>query len=111
TLTATPAGGSTFFGWVGCEAVSGPTCTVTMNAARTVTAVFDLQRFVLTVNKAGLGGSLGSVQSSPSGISCGSDCDEPYTIGTVVTLTASPSVLLTAWSGCDSVSQNSCTVT
>jgi alpha-tubulin suppressor-like RCC1 family protein len=111
TLTATPDGSSTFFGWVGCESVSGSTCTVTMGTARTVTAVFDLRRFVLTASKAGLGGSLGSVQSSPSGISCGTDCYEPYTIGTVVTLTASPEALLTAWSGCDSVSQNACTVT
>ena len=54
TLTATPASGSTFFGWIGCDSVSGATCTVTMSAARTVTATFDLQRFILTVNTTGL---------------------------------------------------------
>src|SRR2546425_241233 len=40
TLTATPATGSTFTGWSGCDAVSGTTCTVTMSAARSVTANF-----------------------------------------------------------------------
>ena len=40
TLTATPASGSRFTGWSGCDAVSGTTCTVTMNAARAVTASF-----------------------------------------------------------------------
>ena len=54
TLTATAASGSTFFGWIGCDTVSGATCTVTMSAARTVTATFDPQRFVLTVNRTGL---------------------------------------------------------
>lgn len=32
----------------------------------------------------------GAVSSSPAGISCGSDCAESYTPGTVVTLTAQP---------------------
>ncbi len=43
--------------------------------------------YTLTVNKQGTGS--GTVTSSPSGISCGSDCSESYTSGTVVTLTAS----------------------
>jgi uncharacterized protein YjdB len=111
TLTATAASGSTFGGWIGCETATGATCTVTMSAARTVTATFDLQRFVLTVSKTGLASDLGSVSASPSGIECGSDCYEPYAIDTVVTLTASPSLLLTGWSGCDSVSGATCTVT
>src|SRR5207253_1020163 len=41
TLTATPVGLlSIFTGWSGCDAASGTTCTVTMNAARSVTANF-----------------------------------------------------------------------
>jgi len=40
TLTATPAEGALFRGWSGCPAPSGATCTVTMTAARTVTAYF-----------------------------------------------------------------------
>src|SRR5207245_897999 len=42
TLTATPASGSIFTGWSGCDAVSGTTCSVTMSAARAVTAPFTL---------------------------------------------------------------------
>jgi List-Bact-rpt repeat protein/Big-like domain-containing protein len=111
TLTATAASGSTFFGWIGCDSVSGATCTVAMSTAKSVTATFDLQRVVLTVNKTGLLGGLGHVSSSPAGISCGTDCYEPYTIGTVVTLTASPSLLFSGWSGCDTASGATCTVT
>jgi len=40
TLTATPAFGSIFAGWSGCDAASGTTCTVTMSAARSATASF-----------------------------------------------------------------------
>jgi List-Bact-rpt repeat protein len=40
TLTATPATGSLFTGWSGCDLVSGNTCTVTMSAARSVNADF-----------------------------------------------------------------------
>jgi len=40
TLTVTLDLGSTFNGWRGCDAVSGTTCTVTMSAARSVTANF-----------------------------------------------------------------------
>jgi len=110
-LTASPASGSAFTGWSGCDTVSGTTCTVTMNAARVVTATFDLQRFTLTVNKAGLGS--GTVTSSPPGINCGTDCSEPYPSGTVVTLTATPALLnvFTGWDGCDAVSDTTCTVT
>jgi hypothetical protein len=40
TLTATPALGSIFMGWNGCDAVSGARCTVTVNADRSVSAHF-----------------------------------------------------------------------
>jgi hypothetical protein len=76
-----------------------------------VTATFDLQRFLLTVNKTGLGSGNGTVTSSPSGVNCGTDCSESYAIGTVVTLTGSPAALVTGWSGCDTVSGATCTVT
>ncbi|MDQ3916789.1 MAG: peptidoglycan DD-metalloendopeptidase family protein [Actinomycetota bacterium] len=43
----------------------------------------------------------GSVTSSPEGISCGTDCSESYTPGSVVTLTAEPEELhaFAGWSG------------
>ena len=40
----------------------------------------------MTVSKSGNGA--GVVTSAPAGINCGADCDENYTAGTVVTLTA-----------------------
>ena len=54
---------------------------------------------LLTVTRAGDGG--GSVTSNPSGISCGLDCSQHYTAGTVVTLTASANSqsVFTGWTG------------
>ena len=40
TLTATPALGSIFTGWRGCNTVSGLACTVNMSAAKSVSASF-----------------------------------------------------------------------
>src|SRR5438552_2696227 len=40
TLTARPGFLSIFTGWEGCDATNGTTCTVTMNAQKTVTANF-----------------------------------------------------------------------
>jgi uncharacterized repeat protein (TIGR02543 family) len=40
SLTATP-NGSTFQGWTGCDAASGPVCTVNLTSDRTVTATFN----------------------------------------------------------------------
>jgi hypothetical protein len=111
TLTPTPDSRSTFAGLSGCDAVSGESCTVTIQAATTVTATFELKRFTLTVNRAGVAADQGNVTSAPTGISCGTDCSESYTIDTVVTLTASPDLLFTRWNGCDTVSATTCTVT
>ena len=111
TLTAAPAANSTFTGWSGCNSTSGTSCTVTMNAAKTVTASFTLQTFPLTVTKSGTG--TGTVTSSPAGINCGAACSAIYSSGTVVTLSPLPSADsdFTGWSGCDNVSGTSCTVT
>ncbi|MFL5310528.1 MAG: InlB B-repeat-containing protein [Myxococcales bacterium] len=118
TLTAAPAVGSNFTGWTGCDSVSGATCTVTMNAARSVAATFTLQTFPLSVKKASpLGVGNGTVTStsnpgSANQINCGSNCTVTYNYGTVVTLTASPAILsvFNGWTGCDSVSGMTCTV-
>jgi len=118
TLTAMPATGSNFTSWSGCDTVAGATCTVTMSAARSVTATFTLQRFTLTVQKTRLLTGNGTVTSSsnpPSAnqISCGPNCSLSYRYGTVVTLTAKPDPLSTfnGWSGCDSFSGTTCSVT
>jgi hypothetical protein len=110
-LTASPDADSNFAAWTGCDSVAGATCTVTMSAARSVTAAFTLKSFTLTVGKTGLGN--GTVTSSPTGINCGTTCASTYVIGTTVTLTASPALLslFTGWSRCDTVNGATCTVT
>lgn len=39
-LTATPGAGNEFSGWTGCDVATGNTCTMTMDAAKTVRAEF-----------------------------------------------------------------------
>ena len=66
------------------------------------------QTYTLSVNKAGSG----MITSSPAGISCGVDCTEVYTSGTVVTLTATPdgNSSFAGWSGA-CMGSGTCTVT
>jgi subtilisin family serine protease len=109
TLTPTPAAGSTFTGWSGACSGTG-NCTVSMSAARSVTASFARITKLLSVSKTGTG--TGTVTSSPSGISCGSSCSRAFNLDTVVTLTAKPASgsVFTGWSGACSGS-SSCSVT
>ncbi len=70
-LTATPASGSTFAGFTGCDSVAGSACSVTINAARSVTATFN-----------GSGGGGGSVLQNGvavTGISGGLNSTTFYT--------------------------------
>jgi uncharacterized protein (DUF2141 family) len=99
TLTATPAAGSSFTGWsANCTITGGNACQVTMDTARTVTATFTLNTYLLAVVKSGNGS--GTVTSSPGGIDCGNDCSESFNFGTVVILTATPGpgAYLVGWS-------------
>ena len=109
TLTAAPASGSTFTGWGGACSGTGP-CTVTMDAAKSVTANFVLGTYALTVGKAGTGS--GTVTSSPAGINCGATCSASFNLGTNVTLTATPATgsTFTGWSGA-CTGTGSCAVT
>ena len=108
TLTAVPAVSSTFAGWSGaCTGTA--VCTVTMTAARSVTATFTLNTYALSVGL--LGAGTGTVSSTPPGISCGADCTEVYPHGTLVTLTAAASVgsVFVGWGGACS-GMGACTV-
>ena len=96
TLTATADVSSTFTGWPGACTGAATTCVVTMTAARSVVAEFDARRFDVTVVPGGTGS--GTVTSVPTGISCGYDCTENVTYGTVVTLTAAAAASST-WGG------------
>jgi hypothetical protein len=116
TLTAQPAVGSQLVRWAGCDTVSGTTCTVTMDAAKWVTATFALQQFGLTVTKNGIGRGTVTSSSDPASspqIDCGSTCSAGYDWNTVVTLTASRA--FANWfmgsSGCDWESGSTCVVT
>ena len=90
TLSAAADSGSTFAGWSGGGCSGTATCVVNMTVDQSVTATFTLNAppppATLTVNRTGTG--TGTVTSTPSGISCGSDCTESYANGTVVTLSA-----------------------
>ena len=65
-------------------------------------------RSTLSINKIGSG----TVTSSPAGINCGSDCSEPYTSGTIVTLsaTAATGYVFSGWSGNSDCSDGSVTM-
>jgi alpha-tubulin suppressor-like RCC1 family protein len=111
TLTAAPANTSTFAGWTGAGCTGTGTCSVNMSADATVSARFDLITFPVTVSRAGSG--TGTVTSNPAGINCGTDCSEPYVSGSSVTLTAvaASGSILTGWTGCNTASGATCTVT
>jgi len=113
TLTARPTVGHQLAAWGGaCSAATGPTCTVSMTAARDVSVTFRITRHRLEVDATGGAGG-GSVVSDPTGISCGSDCDQLYDYGTSVRLEARPldTSVVGAWGGaCAGTTGTSCTV-
>jgi hypothetical protein len=63
---------------------------------------------MLSVAKSGSGA--GSIVSNPPGIDCGSDCSEPYSSGTIVTLLTTPAEgsVFTGWSGTACVGTGEC---
>ena len=91
-LQATPGAGSVFVGWSGGGCSGTEACIVTMDADKTVSAIFNpipvaptpAGSYRLTIVKAGSG--VGTVLSSPSGVVCGEVCSANYTSGKVVTL-------------------------
>ncbi|MCX7944181.1 MAG: SBBP repeat-containing protein [Deltaproteobacteria bacterium] len=93
TVSGVADTGSTFDGWSGgTGSASGCTgindCTFNITQDSSITAVFILNKYTLSIVKSGLGS--GVVTSNPEGINCGSDCSEQYDYGTMVTITATP---------------------
>lgn len=88
SLIAEPRPGYRFAGWSG--ACSGSqTCDLTMDGGKGVQAMFTAigpGQYPLTVHDFGLG----SIVSSPPGISCGTTCAAAFPFGTQVSLFASP---------------------
>lgn len=121
TLTAKANSGSTFAGWTGACTGTG-SCTVTVNGAGNVGAIFNAQ----TPSGGGGGGTptaslqlkvsvsnSGTVTSNVGGINCGTICQATYAAGTAVTLTATPPAGKTfaSWSGACSGTTPTCMVT
>src|SRR5262245_60032652 len=103
TLTATPATNGLFSGWSGACLGTAPTCSVTMDAAKSVTATFALKQFQLSLTPVGSG----TISAQPS------SANNVYNAGTVVTLTATPGTgyLFSGWSGACSGTAPTCGVT
>jgi hypothetical protein len=96
TLVARPRAGARFFRWRGaCSGTAA--CGVTLDAARSVVAVFGPNTFRLTV---GVGGK-GRVSSSPPGLACPIRCTASFKARSSVRLraTASPGYLFAGWTG------------
>jgi subtilisin family serine protease len=120
TLTASPAGSSHFAGWSGACTGTASTCTVSMSAARTVTATFTLRYPLgISVSKA-RAASAGEVVSEPAGLMCGTAaagtgsayCAALFPSSTSVKLTATPKAGTTfaGWGGACSGTAPTCTV-
>lgn len=112
-LTASPDADSKFFDWSGCDTFTSSSCTVLMNAHRTVEANFSVTdiKYNLNVSKSGAGG--GVVTSSVAGINCGMDCSEKYIENSNIVLHAASNLdsAFIGWTGCNSANGNSCAVT
>ena len=112
TLMAEALSGSTFAGWqlssLNCPGTDP--CTVTMDKAKTVKAVF-VGDYSLTVHPLSRKKGTGVITSSPGSISCGTGnagtCKEKFGYGAIVTLTA-VGVDFTKWTGCPTPSGNTC---
>ncbi len=100
-LNAAPNFGSTFAGWSGGCTGTGA-CSVTLTAAKAVTATYTLSTaYAITYTKAGTGS--GTISFAPTGsqASCAASCTNSYASGSVVTLSAAPASGSTfaGWSG------------
>ena len=111
TLTATPTGSDVFAGWSGGGCSGTGTCVVTLAAATTVNAQFDLGPQTLTVTLAGTG--TGTVTSAPAGITCPGTCSASFAGGSTVTLTAVANAgsTFTGWNGAGCSGTGTCVVT
>lgn len=111
TLTAAPVTGHRLAAWGGACSGQATTCTVEMNAAKSVTAAFEAVATTQTLNVSVTG--QGTVGSSPAGIDCGSACSASFASNASVTLTATPAQgqTLSSWGGACSGQTATCTVT
>jgi hypothetical protein len=107
SLVATPAAGSAFVSWSGGGCTGTGVCTVTVDQAFAVGALFNRLHALTVVRNGG-----GKVTSNVTGIDCGSDCSENYQSAATVTLTATPASGATflGWTGACTNTSGTCTV-
>jgi hypothetical protein len=116
-LTATPDDGHDVAGWTGCDATSGATCTVTLDADRTVAVRFapalDAPEVGTPLELRFGGDGAGLIESDPEGLRCREDCRATFPSSGTVTLHAYPDdgAAFGAWEGCDRTRGATCTVT
>lgn len=103
TITATPLITSTFDGWLGDASGTTNPLTITMDADKSVTALFNTITYTLTTNVDGRGN--GTVSLTPPG--------GTYEIGTIVEVEAIAGAdsLLSKWSGAATGQTNPITLT
>ena len=112
SLNANPPLNVKFGHWSGdCIGTDATACVVTMDAARNVTAHFEMIQYTVTAAKSGSG--TGSVTSTPAGINCGATCSAEVNSGDSITLTAAASADSTfaGWSGGGCYGVGTCVVT
>lgn len=116
-LTANPIAAAEFGGWAGACSGTSPTCTVLLDANKTVTATFNLKTTKLRLSA--VGGSISGVgaQVGSQPRSCTDDCVWTYPINATsrVNLTAVPAsgYIFKEWTGgaCLSTTNPSCSLT
>ena len=100
TLTATPAAGYSFSTWTGDCVGQGNPCTLTMDAAKSVSATFTRNEYALTITQV----TGGTITTDPAG---------PYHLNDEVTLTATldAGYSFSGWTGNCAGQGNPCTLT
>ncbi|MEJ8568681.1 InlB B-repeat-containing protein [Elongatibacter sediminis] len=103
-----------FAGWSGGNCTGIGDCLVTLDQAKTVTALFE-PGVQLTVDRQGGASVFGQIVSTPVGIDCPSDCSETWAVNGEITLTAFVTdperYYFAGWSGGGCTGTGTCVVT
>jgi DNA-binding beta-propeller fold protein YncE len=102
-LSATVSSGHVFDKWIGCDHSAGNRCTMTMNADKGVIANLTAQYQLTTSVDPAVSGNI-----SPD---CSGGCLYNSGDWVVLTATTNSGYIFSGWTGCDSASQNTCTMT
>ena len=105
--------GYTFAGWLGDCGGTAQACVVSVDAPKSVTAVFSPLTPTLTVAVMSVDGAAGQVSSQPAGINCGEACASGFTANSTVLLSAQagPESIFSGWNGACAGAGSVCQVT